>query len=165
MLTFWSNISTSGEKSLYHRLFLTHNILGIDKIFKADDNGNYLSGDAKLLDHVPVLMASLNLSADDIQAIIEDKKMDDKLSLSNLSILYRYRLLSKVLGLRITDFIRIMPLFGDIFHDAVRTLEFIDNWEKIQSSGFSYQQLNYILMDVDNDKKPFTPDQKTILAA
>ncbi len=75
LLSFWSNINTAGEKSLYQRLFLTHNVLGIDKIFKADDNGNYLTGDAKLLDHVPVVMAALNLSADDIHAIMQTAGM------------------------------------------------------------------------------------------
>jgi hypothetical protein len=32
LLTFWSDISTAGEQSLYTRLFLTHNLLGIDKV-------------------------------------------------------------------------------------------------------------------------------------
>jgi hypothetical protein len=163
LLSFWTPISTTGEKSLYQRLFLTHNIVGIDSIFKADDKGNYLTADVKLSEHVPVVMASLNLSADDIQTIMQATEMDDKLTLSNLSILYRYRLLSKVLGLRIPDFIRILPLFGDMFENAHTTLEFMGNWGKMGESGFTYRQLNYLIRNTDDEKKPFAPAQRIIL--
>lgn len=162
-LSFWNNISTAGAKSLYQRLFLTHNVLGIDKVFKADDKGNYLTSDAKLLDHVPVVMAALNLSADDIQAIMLDVKMDDKLTLDNVSTFYRYRLLSKVLGLRIPAFISILPLYGNVFKDAHATLEFMKRWAKMEAAGFTFQQLNYIIRNVDDHKKPFAPTQKNIL--
>ncbi|PET30550.1 hypothetical protein CN518_20215 [Bacillus anthracis] len=163
LLTFWSDISTAGENSLYERLFLTHNVLGIDKIFKADDKGNYLTTDAKLLDHVPVVMASLNLSADDIQTIIKEAQMEDKLTLGNLSILYRYRLLSKVLGLRISDFVCVLQLSKDIFKDAHWSLEFIEQWGGMEDAGFTYQQLNYIINGVDDLNKPFAPTKMNVL--
>ncbi|MGZ6540219.1 MAG: hypothetical protein ACXVEB_17720, partial [Bacteroidia bacterium] len=167
LLSFWSDISTFGEKSLYQQLFLTHNVLGIDKIFlQADDNGNYLSGDAKLLDHIPAVMAALNLSADDIHEIMQKKGMENKLTLSNLSILYRYRLLSKVLGLRIPAFLSILPLYENyenMFQDANMTLTFMNRWAKMESSGFTYQQLNYIINDKDDVLNPLGPTEKTIL--
>ncbi|MFN6590493.1 neuraminidase-like domain-containing protein [Bacillus sp. TD10] len=163
LLTFWSDISTFGEKSLYQQLFLSHNVLGIDKIFKADDKGNYLVTEAKLSEHVPVVMASLNLSADDIQDIMKAAGMKDKLTIRNLSILYRNRLLSKVLGLRASEFVTILPLFGDIFADAHTTLEFMERWGKMVESGFAHQQLNYIIRNEDDNKKPFSPSQKNIL--
>jgi hypothetical protein len=163
LLSFWTTISTAGEKSLYQRLFLTHNVLGIDKVFKADSQGNYLSGDAKLSEHIPVVMVALNLSADDIQLIKNVAAMEDKLTLDNLSLLYRYRLLAKLLGLRIPAFVSVLPLFGDIFADAHTTLKFMKRWGKMEDAGFSYQQLNYIIKSVDNEKKPFAPTQKEIL--
>lgn len=163
LLSFWSDISTAGEKSLYQRLFLTHNVLGIDKIFNADNKGNYLTVDAKLSDHIPVVMAALNLSSDDIQAIIQAVGMEDKLTLGNLSLLYRYRLLSKVLGLRIPAFLSILPLYGNIFQNANASFEFMERWAKMEDAGFTYQQLNYIIRNADNEKKPFAPAQKKIL--
>ncbi|MGZ3823021.1 MAG: hypothetical protein ACXVB6_20680, partial [Mucilaginibacter sp.] len=142
-------------------------VLGIDKIFlQADDNGNYLSGDAKLLDHIPAVMAALNLSADDIHEIMQKKGMENKLTLSNLSILYRYRLLSKVLGLRIPAFLSILPLYENyenMFQDANMTLTFMNRWAKMESSGFTYQQLNYIINDKDDVLNPLGPTEKTIL--
>src|SRR5690606_20481466 len=62
LFPLWGNISAKGEKPLYHQLFLTYNVLGIDKIFKEDDNGELLASDAELLNHIPAVMAGLNLS-------------------------------------------------------------------------------------------------------
>lgn len=163
LLCFWTAISTSGKKSLYQRLFLTHNILGIDKVFKADANGNYLTGEAKLSEHVPAVMAALNLTADAIQEIKQASSMDDSLSLDNLSLLYRYRLLSKVLGLKIPAFLSVLPLFGDILKDAHETLTFMERWAKMEDAGFTHQQLNFMISDVDDERKPFAPNHKTVL--
>lgn len=163
LLSFWGPISTTGEKSLYQRLFLTHNVLGIDSVFKAGDKGNYLTGGTKLSDHVPVVMAALNLTADDIQAIVQGAGLPDKLTLANLSVLYRYRLLAKALGLRIPAFLSILPLFGNMFESADATLAFMDRWQTMEASGFTYQQLNYIIRAMDDEKKPFAPSQKDVL--
>ncbi|MCC6280594.1 MAG: hypothetical protein IT262_08340, partial [Saprospiraceae bacterium] len=163
LLTFWTNISTSGEKSLYKRLFLTHNLLGMDKVFKADQNGNFLASDAKISEHVPVLMAAFNLSADDLEAIMEDAGLDDALTVKNLSVMYRYRLLSKALGLKIPAFISILPLFGNPFTNADTTLEMMERWGRMEDAGFDYRQLNYLIRDVDDPKKPLAPTEKTVL--
>lgn len=163
LLTFWADISRAGKKSLYARLFLTHNVLGIDKIFKADSNGNYLTTDAKITEHLPVIMAALNLTADDIEKIMTSASLEDKLTLDNLSLLYRYRLLSKALGLKIPAFISIMPLFTGIFTSAHDTLQFLEQWGRMENAGFTYQQLKYIILNTDDEKKPFAPSQKQVL--
>lgn len=165
LLSFWGDISTVGEQSLYQRLFLTHNVRGVNIVFRPDDKGNYLTADTKLLDHVPAVMAALNLSADDITAIMQRAGMekDAQLTLGNLSVFYRYRLLSKVLGLRVLALVYILPLYGDIFEDAHATLQFLNRWEEMQSAGFTHQQLNYIIRDADDQKKPFAPTPRNIL--
>ncbi|UII33141.1 Tc toxin subunit A [Fulvivirga ulvae] len=163
LLTFWTDISISGEKSLYKRLFLSHNILGIDKVFLADKNGNYLTKNAKISDHVPVIMAAFNLSADDLNEIMEAEQIQDSLTLSNLSLIYRYRLLSKAIGLKIPYFISITPLFGNPFKSAHGTLTFTNRWEKMENAGFNYRQLNYIIRGYDDPQKPLTPSDKVIL--
>jgi hypothetical protein len=40
LLAFWADISTVGGKSLYSKLFLTHDLVAIDSVFQADANGN-----------------------------------------------------------------------------------------------------------------------------
>jgi hypothetical protein len=163
LLTFWNTISTSGKKSLYTRLFLTHNVRHIDPVFKADGSGNYMHADEKITDHIPVLMAALNLRAEEIKAIMTAAMLEDKLTLTNVSMLYRYRLLSKILGLRIDDFIKVLPLFGDVFKRADATLTFMKRWARMTDAGITYQQLNYIIRGVDDERRPFAPTQKTVL--
>lgn len=163
LLSIWTPISVAGVKSLYERLFLTHNLSGIDSVFKADANGNYLTGDAKISDHLPVLMAAFNLSADDLNAIRINSGMDEQISLTNLSIFYRHRLLSKALGLRMPAFIGILPLFGEVFGDASATLNFMDCWSRMEEAGFTHAQLNFLVRDLDDEKKPITPAPKTVL--
>ncbi len=163
MLAFWSDISTAGDKSLYHRLFLTHNLLAMDKVFKADDYGNYLSGDIEIDDHRPVLMAALNLSDEDIDAIKISASTGEKLTLSTLSEFYKYRLLSKAIGLRISEFVKVPKVFGEIFHDARATYTFLKQWERMEKVGFRLQQLHYIINQEDDEKKPFAPTKIEIL--
>jgi hypothetical protein len=118
LLAFWADISTVGEQSLYSRLLLTHNLLGIDKVFQADADGNYLTQSATITDHVPVLMAALKLKADDITTIMGFRQLGDSLTLRNVTVLYRHSLLAKLLHVRVTELVEVIRLFGDPFTGA-----------------------------------------------
>jgi Tc toxin complex TcA C-terminal TcB-binding domain/Neuraminidase-like domain len=163
LLTCWSNISITGDNSLYARLLLTHNVTGEDTVFQPDSDGNYLTTNTTIQDHIPVLMSAFNLSSDDLNAILLQHPSLVNLTLSNVSFIYRYTLLAKVLGLRMPDFIAAWPVFGDPFTSADATLAFINNWTKMDDAGFDYRQLNYIINNIDNTKKPFTPPLITVL--
>lgn len=163
LLTFWTTISTNGEKSLYQRLFLTHNLLGIDKVFQADNNGNYLTKTAKITDHIPVLMAAFNLTSADITTIIEFKQIPDELTIDNITILYRHSLLMRVLHVKSDQLKEIVALFANPFISADATNDFIDLWGKMEDAGFTFQQLNYIIRGKDDEKNPLSANKKTIL--
>lgn len=163
LLTFWTKISIVGEKSLYKNLFLKHNLLGIDKVFKADNNGNYLTGNNKISQHIPVLMAAFNLKAVDIEAIIDFMEISDDLTLANVSVLFRVRLLAKILHVRIDDFAEVLSLFGNPFKNADDTLGFIKKWEKMEDAGFKFWQLNYIIRGHDDTRRPLSPTTKSLL--
>lgn len=163
LLTFWADISTVGEKSLYKSLFLTHNLLGIDKVFKADIHGNYLTQSAKITDHIPVLMAALRLKADDITAIVQFRSLPDDLTLPNVSVLYRHSLLAKILNIRVSDLPEVNALFGDSFTNACQTLELLEIWGKMEDAGFTFRQLDYIIRNHDDPLRPLSPTKKTIL--
>jgi len=163
LLSFWADISTSGEKSLYSRLFLTHNLLGIDKVFKSDANGNYLTQGARISDHMPVLIAALKLKADDVAAIIALRKLPDALTLTTVSTLYRHSLLAKVLHVPVADLPEIFELFGDPFKSAENTMSLLRDWGNMEDAGFTFRQLNYLIQGHDDLKRPLAPAQKTIL--
>jgi hypothetical protein len=173
LLSFWSDIDTAGDKSLYSRLFLTHNLVAIDKVFKADKNGNYLSKTAKISDHLPVLMAALSLKADDITTLMQWRSMADQLTLANVTALYKHGLLAKLLHVKITDLADLVALLGEPFASPRATLELLKTWGKMEDAGFSFRQLNYmtwrpgptggLVPGHDDPLRPLAPPQKTIL--
>ena len=163
LLTFWADISTAGEKSLYASLFLTHNLLGIDKVFQPDANGNYLTQPAKITDHIPVLMAALKLKADDVTAIMGFVPLPDDLTLPNVTALYRRGLLAKILHIKVADLSQVSALFGDPFTSAQQTLALLEAWGKMEDAGFTFRQLNYLIRNHDDALRPLAPAPKTIL--
>lgn len=163
LLSFWADISTAGEKSLYSRLFLTHNLLGMDKIFKSDANGNYLTPVAKISEHMPVLTAALKMKVDDVTAVVATRKLSDALNLSNVSTLYRHNLLAKILHVRVADLGEIFELFGDPFVNPQETLALLRDWGIVEDAGFTFRQLNYLIRNQDDFKRPLAPAKRTIL--
>ena len=165
LLSFWANINVSGTKSLYSRLFLTHNLLAIDKIFQSDTNGNYLAQAAKMSAHMPALMAALKMKADDVAAVvaIPFRPLSDTLTLANVSALYRHTLLAKILHVRPADLAEVFALFGDPFNSAEDALALLRDWGSMEDAGFTFRQLNYLIQSHDDPKRPLAPARKSIL--
>lgn len=158
LLCFWGNIGTVGENALYNRLFMSHNLAAIDPVFTTIPVGTEM-----LADHLPAIMAALNLSANDIFLISTYKSLAEPLplTLAHLSILYRYRLLSKTLGLNIPALIELMEVVGDVFENPHITLRFLENIAEAEKAGFTFDQLSYIVNGTGNLSKL---DKKTIVA-
>lgn len=133
LATIWGNIDTYGDKSLYKKLFLNKSVQKIDDSFDADEFGNYLSDativlrDTSLVppvDHTPAVLAAFRMSEDDLNAILEVARVNDngvvrainlatdKLNIFNLSIIYRYTVLSKALKLKVPEFCLLVKLFN-----------------------------------------------------
>lgn len=163
LLTFWTNISILGNPSLYQRLFLTHNMVGIDPVFKPDANGNYLTSTEKITDHIPVIMSAFNIKAGDISTIMTFKNIPDVLTLANISIIYRYSLLMRALHCKSYELLPVTTLLGDPFSNADVSYHFLEVRGKIADAGFDYRQLNYVINGADDVNKPLTPKQKAML--
>jgi hypothetical protein len=163
LLSFWGNISTVGKKSLYSRLFLTHNLLGIDNIFKSDTNGNYLTRPAKISEHMPVVMAALKMKSDDIASVLAFRQLPDALTLANVSVPYRHSLLAKILHVRVADLADVIALLGDPFKSAQDTLALFQDWGNMEDAGFTFRQLNYLIRNHDDPLRPLAPAKRAIL--
>jgi hypothetical protein len=163
LLTFWTNIGTAGEKPLYSRLFLTHNLLGIDTVFQSDKNGNFLLRAEKISDHMPVLMAALKATADDIAATMTLRKLSDSLTLANVSTLYRHSLMAKLLHVPISSLVEVFALFDDPFKSADAAISLLTDWGTIEDAGFTFPQLDYIVRGYNDPKRPIAPSPKKIL--
>lgn len=136
-LCFWADISIAGQpKSLYARLFLTRNLLRMDRVFAADVNGNYLTQLPleKLSAHLPVIIEAFQVrSVADMTTLIAASALsaDSGLTLSTISTIYRRVLIANVIGVKISLLPNATSLFGDPFSDgATGTSSFMKNWNK-----------------------------------
>jgi len=178
LLTLWSDIATSGKKPLYAQLFLTRSVLKSAPVFD-HPLGQYLSDpNVKLKDHVLALQGALGLTADEISRILGDagKPLDAaELSLSNVSLLYRYGLLTKALKLTVRELIALKQLSGfDPFkplhrdplatlvqdHPYSQTLEFVKAAEEVKDSGLKIEDLDYLLRHRFDETGKYRPERE-----
>jgi hypothetical protein len=147
LLTFWADIGTVGEQSLYARLFLTHNMVALDNVFLPDANGNYLTRSTTIQDHVPVLMAALGLKASEIAFIANPGPLVSAgltdLTLTDVTILYRHGLLARLLHVKVMDLPEVFVLLSNPFQDPDHLLELLQTWGKIQDAGLTFGQVAF----------------------
>lgn len=121
LLTLWSDL----PKSLYAQLFLTRSVLKNNPVFGEDILNK---------DHLLTLQGALNLTADEIGRILADAKQDlatAKLTMENISLLYRYGLFARALQLSVRDLI------------ALKGLSELDPFKQLETIPLS----NYLLVD------------------
>jgi hypothetical protein len=168
LLPLWGNLPVQGENPLYAQLFLTASVLNND--FALDDpNGNFpwppadLNAALRTLSaHSAAIQGALTLTADEITAILADANVASPavFNLANLSICYRYSLLAQCLEISVKDLIalRVMsglnpfqPVSGTsitaIAQDVLlsQTLEFVKRANAVEDSGFTVEDLQYLL--------------------
>lgn len=172
LATLWGSIDTYGEKSLYKKLFLNKTVLNLDKAFNADSWGNYLNDATAVIgDHIPAVLAAFRMSQEDFDAVLQTATVIDAvtgnprllnpatdiLNIPNLSIIYRFTILSKALKFKVPDFCLLLKLFNEVpfstwnnqtgKYDAVDlsvTNEFNELARAIKESGFKPAMLQYI---------------------
>jgi len=155
LLAFWSDIEVRGKKSLYRKLFLKKNLLALDPIFKSDGNGNYLqNSDVKISEHIPGIMAGLNVKADDITLLNDSLGLDDEMILSNISSIYRHQILSRSLRISIKELLSAIELFGNPFLSIQACCDFIECWNMMKASGLKLRELLFVILDQDYPESP-----------
>lgn len=182
LLTLWSDIATTGKKPLYAQLFLTRSVLKSAPVFD-QPLGQYLTDPSiKMKDHVLALEGALSLTADEIVRILSDagKSLDTvELSLLNVSLLYRYRLLAKALKLTVRELVALKQLSGldpfkslhpdplatiDQDYPFSQTLEFVKITEEVKDSGLKVEDLEYLLRHRFDETGKYRPDHAGMLA-
>jgi len=157
MLSWWEAIGTASYidhlaetqpevASLYKQLFRNKAVINpVDEAFTEDASA--LSG--KISDHLPTILAALGISATDLSLLMTGTAAvvtDDKLNLANLSHLYRVASLAKALKLSIRELLSVKALTGiDPFAATEATLRFVEKVGVIRASGFSINELDYLL--------------------
>jgi len=103
-----------------------------------------LNGTVDLATHAPAIQAALQISSADAATLIG--LTDNKRTLDNISFIYRVATLAQALPLRIADLFSIGPQpFAGVFATPATALAFAQRARTIARSGFSVDQLTYLL--------------------
>ncbi|MGD9846698.1 MAG: neuraminidase-like domain-containing protein, partial [Variibacter sp.] len=164
-LALWRPIDTVEPGSLYRDLFYNPSVFKPqDDAFRLRADRQELAATDKLLaDHAAALQAAFRLDPASLTLLIA--RTDGKLTLGNLSVLYRHAVLASQLGLTIanlliaTDLTAIDPFGIDHAQD---TLRFVEAVKAIQASGFDIPQLDYLLRHRFNPAASFVPTDATL---
>jgi hypothetical protein len=163
VLTFWDDIGTAGDDSLYARVFLRHNVLGTDDVFRPDANGQVLVDAGPLTDHLAGIQAALGMAAPDVAVLSTELGLPDELTVTTLSALFRYAVLGRRLKLKAPDLVRLRSVFGDPFVDAGTTWAFLEDWKRAEDAGLSLRLLDFALTGNDDLRRPLAPAKVTVL--
>jgi len=175
-LAFWSDLDTSGNPSLYARLFADPAVSRqIEPAFRLDRDPRRhtaelvaakAAGGPPLLDALPQINASLGLVADDLIALAKKRlPAGATLNLANLSSLYRHATLAKALDLSIESFLKLIDLSDIDPFDGQHielTLRFITIARRMADSGFTIDELDYVLRHRFEPRTGVAPDDDTI---
>jgi hypothetical protein len=154
--THFTKLYDKREDALYQNLFLNKRLINpLDPAFEIDPGtGDLPTGDT-ITAHHPVVLAALGISEADLVLFKELKKPDgitlyitDDLTLSNLSFLWRHAWLTKLLKFKAEEWKTILKLSQqDVleFADPKTAWEFIEQLDRMKSSGFSADELNWLL--------------------
>ena len=186
ILSWWAVIDTANytdyntaeltrSPSLYAQLFRNKSVTNPLNLAFTEDASN-LNG--KLSDHFATITAALGIASEDISLLFNDENViprvtdpsdptktvpDDKLNLDNLSRLYRHATFAKALKLSIREYLLVRKLIGsNPFASIADTVLFGEKVDKIRSSGFSINELNYLLRHEYNPSSGLAPTEEAI---
>lgn len=187
LLPLWQDLPTTGKRPLYAQLFLTSNVLNTDFAFD-DPNGSFpsptvdLTADQRLLSsHATAIQGALGLSAAELTAILADAAVTApaSFSLGNLSLCYRYSLLAQGLQISVSDMIALkvmsglnpfQPLTGNplsVLADDIllnQTLALVKQVGMVQDSGFTIEDVNYLLRHHFDPVGQYQTDPNSLIA-
>jgi len=160
LLAFYQNIDTTHSlpDCLYNQLFqdiaITNPVSANFSIASATAGTLNLAEADK-----PVLAAILQVSLNDVNALIARFTTGAaKVSLALFSSMYRYAQLAQALTLSVTDLLNLTNLVdAQPFQNVQSTCMFIQKYNTLKSSGFSIDELNYILRHQDDASHSLVP--------
>ena len=148
LLTFWIEL----PKSLYARHFLNRAVLRTDPAFD-HPLGQYLSAaNVDLNKHLPALEGALGLATDDIARVLAHAAgqppqeagtalANAKLTMTNVSVLYRHATLAKALKLSISELIALKEISGVNPFGPLKTRAAL---QELSDDGITAQTLRFL---------------------
>ncbi len=154
--TRFTKLHEKRDDALYQKLFLNKRLINpLDPAFQFDSVSGELPAGETITAHHPVVLATLGLRETDLlllkgltKASDGTSYIDDDLTLSNLSFLWRHAWLSKLLKFKVADWKILLKVFQqDITHFAnpVGALKFVEGVDQLKASGFAPDELGWLL--------------------
>ncbi|MGC1121819.1 MAG: neuraminidase-like domain-containing protein [Candidatus Methanofastidiosia archaeon] len=171
ILSWWGNIDTisyDDEPSLFEKLFLDKTVTSpVDNSYELNATKDELTSTSHTIGlHTPAILAGLHISADDLALLVEEELPNDMLNLANLSVLYREASLAEALNLSVRDFLSLIHLSGidpfDPENIGTATIRFVEAAELVRASGFTIEELNYLLCHVWYPNSAVAPSDEQI---
>ena len=171
-LSWWAPLDTwdyglegaSESLSLYSELFQNKIALDEDRLelFRLNPAGTELLNENEdLKDHLPSLAAVLLAATEDILEIA--RRLPPKLTLQNLSRLYRTVSLAKALKLSIREYLSLRSQSEiDPFENPARARRFVDVVIKVKAAGFGIFELEYLLWHSEYPGHKLSPPLENI---
>jgi hypothetical protein len=171
ILSWWGNIDTisyDDQPSLFEKLFLDKTVTNpVDNSYELNTTKDELTSTSHTIGlHTPAILAGLHISADDLALLVEEELPNDMLNLANLSLLYREASLAEALNLSVRDFLSLSYLSGidpfDPENIGTATIRFVEAEELVRASGFTIEELNYLLCHVWYPNSAVAPSDEQI---
>jgi ABC toxin-like protein/neuraminidase-like protein/putative peptidoglycan binding protein len=154
LLPLWADLDTwsvDTDESFYVKVFLNRSVVLDDKtrqVFEQAQSG----ATGHLADHVSGIAAALAITADDVECIRSHAGLvadDAPVTVSALSMIYRYGTLSKALDIRVRDLITLLRLVPASMHpfapgDPRPAVRFVERAGSVAASEFAVPLLNYL---------------------
>lgn len=158
-LTIWTDIPTAGKNSLYSRIFLRGNTPGTASVFEPDSNGRVLASPTpeSLLQNALGVMANLDIGLADLNALLSRGIVTGELTLKNMSIIYRCRMLARFIGVGIPELVDLLRIFNNPLETPERTLSFLKIWLSLQDGGFNVEEVDFITSKESEESSRKTP--------
>jgi peptidoglycan hydrolase-like protein with peptidoglycan-binding domain len=167
MLAWWSaRLSTrakGNQPSLYDRIFNdpTVNPPVVD-VFRLNPARTELKvANLPIADHVAAIATALGASSEHLPLLFPALP-NDRLNLTNLTLLYKTVTLARALKTQLPDFVALRTIMGlDPFAGAAGTERFVTQTRLVRESGFDLPTLDYLLRhrtteSIDNQADEFT---------
>ena len=162
--------------ALYQNLFLNKKLISpLDPAFQLDATTGDLAAGETISAHQQVVLAALGIRAADLElfqgleASNGTRYINDDLTLANLSFLWRHAWLARTLKLKPNEWKVLLALaqqdFAEFSSPKTAWL-FIDTLDRIKKSGFTFDELNWMLAANRNAKSaPREADAARFLAS
>ncbi|MDF2866749.1 MAG: 5-hydroxyisourate hydrolase, partial [Gammaproteobacteria bacterium] len=157
--TRFTQLHEKREDALYQRLFLNKRLINpIDPAFEIDsanheikpvlDPVTGLTKRHKISEHHPAILAALDIQEAELVLFKELAKVNDELTLTNLSFLWRHAWLSKLLKFKPEEWATLLKLFqqGSLhFANPKASWTFVEQIDQLKATGFTVDELNWLL--------------------